>query len=338
MIGYYLKKLIRNILSLNKNRLISFLLILFLLHYPPGIVNPKERTADTRIVILMDGNIPEYNECVSGFEETLRNAGVKYEIILKEVFDRELSSQDLNLISGIIRSNPDLIFTVGRRSILSILEIDDIPVIFSMVLNTDFLNSEPDNREKHKNKTGVTLRVPADDQIRLCKRIVPGLKQIGVLYTPSENKDYIEEAKQAGKRFNVELIDADIKSTREVTRTLENIIEFIDVYWLLTDNSVLQTKAIEYIIKETYNNNIPVMAPSERFVDAGAAFSIRADYFAVGIQSGEMLLKLMDSAPISDISIEPPGQFKIFINKQIVDDIGLKIPEEILKNAVLISK
>lgn len=80
------------------------------------------------------------------------------------------------------------------------------------------------------------------------------------------------------------------------------------------------------------------MAPSERYVYASAAFSIRADYSAVGSQTGKMLLKLIANTPVSDISIEPPGQFKIFINKQIVDDIGLKIPEEILKNAVLISK
>lgn len=337
--GINLKKLIRNILSLNNNRLISFLLILFLLHYPPGIVNPKERTADTRIVILKDNNafaFPAYSECISGFEETLKNAGIKHEIILNEDVDSEIPNPDL--INRIKRSDPDLIFTMGSWSINSILEIDDIPVIFSMVLDTGFLGSEQDKREKHKNKTGVTLRVPADDQIRLCKRIVPGLKSIGVIYTKSENEEYIEEAKQAGENFDIELIAADIKSTREVTRTLENIIGFIDVYWLLTDNSVLQPKAFEYIIKETYNNNIPVMAPSERYVYASAAFSIRADYSAVGSQTGKMLLKLIANTPVSDISIEPPGQFKIFINKQIVDDIGLKIPEEILNNAVLISK
>ena len=308
-------------------QLICFLTSL-LLHCTLICAQERDTSNPVKIVTLMSSDYQEFREALAGFKNALNKADIKYEISLIT----NISNNGFNpkVIDKIRESEPDLILTLGTKALTNVNNyIKDIPIVFSMVLKSYFTQSIDTFVKNNANVTGVTLSIPVIQKFSIFKEIIPDLKTIGVIYSPDENSELINEAKSAAKRLNLDLVAANVSSERDVPKALNNLTRIVDVIWMILDNAVNSDYSREYIILEGFRNDIPVMGPSENYVGAGALCAVRANYRNVGFQSGKMAVKILNGSKPSEVPYEDPKLSVIYINERIAAGIGLKITNQI---------
>ena len=315
-----------------------FFLLSLSLDYDLISAQQRNVSKNVKIVALMSTAYDEYKEALEealeGFKEALTEANIKFEInLISNVGDNDFNPETVNEIQTI---KPDLILSLGSKAFYNIsLHMNDVPVVFSMVLNPNFNNL---NNSYNKNITGITLSIPVITQFSIFKEIMPNLQTIGVIYSPEENSELIKEAQEAAEQLNLDLVAADVTNEREVPKTLNNLIRLVDIIWMIVDRAVNSFESRKHIILEGFRNDIPVMGLSEYYVQAGAAFAVSADYKNVGVQSGNMAIKILNGDKPSQLPYEYPEKVVLYINERVTDGIGLKVPEKILKEAIIISK
>jgi len=124
-----------------------------------------------------------------------------------------------------------------------------------------------------------------------------------------------------------------VSSDREVTEALKKLAGKIDALWMIPDPSNISPQGAEAILLFGLENKVPILAPSEKFVKNGALLSVAADYLAVGEQTGKLANAIVRGTPASGLPVEQPQKFSLSINLKVARQIGLDIPEDVLKQA-----
>jgi putative ABC transport system substrate-binding protein len=187
---------------------LSGFFLLSLLALPPAI-------AATEVVILKSSDIAAYNQAVAGFKAALPHTITLVEYDLQGDLDK-----GRKLARKIRASDPALVFAVGLKAAKAAqLEIVDIPILYSMVLDpAKYGLSTP-------NMTGVLLEVPMDRQLASIKSLLPHVQHIGTLYDPAKTAAAIEDAFKLLRRSNtVELNAIAVSSEKEVPAALGKLL------------------------------------------------------------------------------------------------------------------
>lgn len=288
--------------------------------------------AQTISVIISEvKSMEQYNNSLSGFKEELKDnysAGVSYQILNLN----EISEDDA--VNKIWQSNPKLILAVGTQAaILAKENLNNIPIVFSTVLNPVDNGLINEIHRPEKNLTGVTLNIDIEDQFRVLKKIIPGLKTIGMLYDERKLEGLKEKAEEAAHQFGLTLIAKPISSPSDVPAALKNIIKEADCLWATVDKLVYNNQAAETIILTLLQNKFPFMAFSASYVKAGALVALECDYRDIGRQAGEIAIKVLIGQKPESIAVASPRKTRLVINKRTADIIRVNIPNSLLEDA-----
>ncbi|HVG01572.1 MAG TPA: ABC transporter substrate binding protein, partial [Nitrospira sp.] len=192
----------------------------------------------TEIVILKSSDIAAYNQALAGFKAALPSGVVLSEYDLQG--DQEKGRKLARKIRG---SDPALVFAIGLKAAKSAqLEIVDIPVVYSMVLDPAKYGLNTPNM------TGILLEVPVERQLGTIRSMLPNVKQIGTLYDPSKTAPLIEESKRWLKQNGMGLILAPVSNERDVPRALRALLPSVDALWLVPDSTVLTDESLRFIL------------------------------------------------------------------------------------------
>lgn len=254
---------------------------------------------------------PNYNEVLDGIKSSIKGRITEYYM----EGDLNQGKAILNqAIKGAQKS--DLIIAIGKLAAeLCKDEVDDIPVVFTMVSNPFKLGLN-----NKKNMTGVSVGVPVKTQMQTFKSVVPNIKRVGVIYDPSNTGDMIAEASITAP---FQLVTAKVDSSTEIERALRAFSEGIDAYWLLPDSTVASHLGADVILKYTIENKIPLFVPLTVFVKSGALVSLTPDFVAVGKQTSAMANEIMRGKSASFLSVRPPEKFKVTLNSKTAKQIGV---------------
>ncbi|MFC1729958.1 ABC transporter substrate-binding protein [candidate division KSB1 bacterium] len=300
-------------------------LLFYLFSVTGGWAQQRTGTEEYRIVAVMTADYPEYREAYEGFIEELRTRGIGYTVELIESIGN--NDIDENFVRRVRENNTDLILAIGTRAADSISKrISDIPIVFAMVMNPHFDTSDD---LSYRNVTGVRFSIPVETQFQVYKEIIPGLTNIGVIYTPEENEDVVSEAEQAARNLDLNLVKGNVNSEREVPQTVQNFIRVVDIIWKIVDSAVSGRETTEHIVLEGFRNNIPIVGLGENIVRAGAALAVSADFRMVGMQSGVLAEKILQGTSPAALEIEYPREYILYVNARIANGIGLRIPDSL---------
>ncbi len=78
------------------------------------------------------------------------------------------------------------------------------------------------------------------------------------------------------------------------------------------------------------------MGLSPAFVKAGALMALAVDYQEVGVQCGEQAVRILLGDHPSSLPITIPQAVTMYLNLKTAEIIGLKIPPDRVKGAVVI--
>lgn len=287
------------------------------------------------VVIVKSREAEPYDLAVRSMRRILRDKGIDAQI--QEYLVPEDSQGKEDRISDLRKKNPQLLVTLGSAATEKVSKtIKDAPVLFCMVLNplaSGFIRSM---NTSGNNLTGASLDIPTHIQFDALRSIVPNLKRIGVIYNPQETEKVVEQARKVAREMGLELFAVPIASEDKVPEALRAMERGVDALWSVADSTTFTSASMEPIFLYTLRNKLPFMGLSPAFVKAGALLALAIDYQEVGAQCGGLAAKLLAGESPSSLPITTPQKTVLHINLKTAETIGLKIPPERLKGAVVL--
>ncbi|PWA09062.1 BMP family ABC transporter substrate-binding protein [Pueribacillus theae] len=237
-----------------------------------------------------------------------------------------------SIAQNLVGDKVDLIFANATPSAIAALnETKDIPIVFTSV--TDPVGSKlVESMEKPGgNVTGTSDTHP--DAIPNTVKFIDeqmDAKTIGLIFNAGEQNSQvqIDAVKEAVKGTDLKTVEATVSTSAEVKQAAESLIGRADVFYVITDNTVVS--AIETVVQVASDNDIPLFVGEHDSVEAGGFAAYGTSYYDLGYQTGKMAIQILKGEKTPDqIPAEyPSGDLDLLINKKAAEDMGVKLKPE----------
>ncbi|WP_051273304.1 ABC transporter substrate-binding protein [Desulfotruncus alcoholivorax] len=256
-------------------------------------------------------------------------------------FDIQNSQGDPNLAKTIadkfVADKVDAIFSITTPSSQAAAQATKgtgIPVVFIAVsdaVGAGLIKSL--DQPTGTNITGVYSADPVEQQMDLVMEMVPGLKQVGLIYNAGEANSVsnINRAKQYLESKGLKVVEAPVASSNEVQTAAQSLVGRVQAVFVPQDNTVIS--ALEALLKVLQDNKIPLFTGDTESVKRGAVATIGNDEYDCGRQGATMLARVLKGEKPGEIKPEEIRKRTLMINKSAAAKIGLQIPEAVLKRA-----
>ena len=288
------------------------------------------------VQIVQHGSLDEANR---GFVDGLKKRGYDES---KVEFDQENAQGDQSNLKTIISrfkgEKMNLICAIATPAAQAAAnEIRDVPIVGTAI--TDYVSAKlvQNNEKPGGNLTGVSDLAPMENQMEMGLALVPQAKTIGLIYCSSEVNSEIQAnmMKDYCSKHGLVVEERTVNNVNDIQQVAESLVGKVDFIYVPTDNTL--ASSIPTLMKVTDANKIPVIVGADLMAKDGALAALSVDYYKLGLQTGELAADILDgkvkpeSAPI-----QHQKEFTIVINKQDAEILGIKIPDEIAKNAQMV--
>lgn len=228
----------------------------------------------------------------------------------------------------------DLIIAIATPSAQAALgETKEIPIVFSAC--TDPLGSGlVSSMEKPgQNITGTSDAVSAEKIMQLALRITPDIKTIGALYTSSETNSIavINNLKEYAKKNGMTVVEATVTNSSEVQQATSALAGKADAIFSPIDNTV--ASAMPIVAQVANKAKIPVYVGADSMVKDGGLATYGINYEVLGQETANMAAEILKGKKPGDIPVKSMSDMNIYLNKDTANAIGVKIPDDVMKEA-----
>ena len=286
-----------------------------------ALLIPGMAEAGREILVVQSLQIPPYEGVVKGFKS-----------VCHAKIDRLVISElrGIDVKEKIKDTKPHLIVAIGRDALLKVKGINNIPVVYLMVLNPQKILSG------EKNITGVSMHIPQEKQLGILLKALPGIKNVGLIYAPDETHHLVKKAREASQKMGVKLIANEAHSSGDVFSLIADMKGKIDAFWMIPDLTVITPETTEFMVLFSLDNKTPILTFSEKYVKLGAMMSIGVDLFDLGRQAGEKANTILLGNDFTNVREIEPKKAIMSISLKIAKKLELNIDEEIISKAKII--
>ena len=185
--------------------------------------------------------------------------------------------------------------------------------------------------------TGVTYFIPYEKRFEIIKGLFPNTKRIGLLLekghasTPIEQQGTREQCDRLGITYN-EVVASNLNELLDGTRRLAGSVDLfiISSTRLVMDNIV-------NLLPILNPAKIPTFSFAEEPVKAGAVAGVAADDAKLGRFLAESVVDVVvKGKPVAQVPVKTDPDPRITINEPMMNSLGLKFPDAMLKKAELV--
>jgi putative ABC transport system substrate-binding protein len=260
---------------------------------------------------------------LKGIRQTLDGSGLPLKIESVVIGSAEEYRDTLR--AQIERFKPDVLVTIGSRvSKLAGYLNTNVPIVFASVLNPVTSGLVQSLHSPGGLITGASLDIDVKLQLERFKKLVPSVKRLGVLFT-QRTQDQVELARSVAASLSIEVVPYEVTSPKDVPLGLDSIARSCHGIWAVPDELIYTPQSVKHIILESFRNRIPVMGFSPSFVQSGALFALIVDQKFVGVQAGELAVKILKGASPSGLPVTSPEAPYLYINRNTAEKLGLSI-------------
>jgi putative ABC transport system substrate-binding protein len=209
----------------------------------------------------------------------------------------------------------------------------DIPVVFTAVTDPVGAKLVADAKHPGGNVTGMSDLSPIGKHLDLVKEIVPGVKQLGVIYNPGEANSLtlLELLKAEAPARGIEIEEAPAPKSSDVLPAAQSLVGQVEAIYVPTDNTVVT--ALEAIVQVGQQNKLPVIAGDTDSVTRGAIAALGFNYADVGLQTGRIVARVLKGESPGDIPVEGVEITELVVNPAAADSMGVKLSEALVARA-----
>lgn len=228
----------------------------------------------------------------------------------------------------------DLIIAIATPSAQAVIsETKTIPVIFSAATDPVGSGLVKDLNNPGGNVTGTSDRVSADKIMELAKRITPNIKTVGALYNSSETNSVsvINNLKEYAQKNNLTVVSATVTNSSEVQQAVNSLVGKVDAIFSPIDNTI--ASAMPLVAQTANKAKIPVYVGADSMVKDGGLATYGINYTVLGKETADMAADVLKGKKAGEIPVKMMTDMDIYVNQGTANAIGIKLPEDILKQA-----
>lgn len=260
------------------------------------------------LLILQSSRAPAYDELLKGVR-SVRKFSERL-IVLADYAEVDLQR--------IVREErPQVILALGESAFEVARRIHHLPVVVLMAHG--FRAQMPG----YPTITGVEVMPPAEQYLAMFQAMKT--KRVGVISNPARSGHLVRRAQQTASRYGVELAVREVASPREVSGQLAALGDTVDALWLLPDTTAVARETVDAYFRFSMSRQVPVVAFSGAYLQAGAAVTIEADRHDTGRRGGEMAAALLDGEDISCCPSTQPRKTNVGSNPVVLRRFGITL-------------
>ena len=276
---------------------------------------------------------PTLNDVRRGFTSALEENGL---------FDKANVRLDLRNAKGsipeaqkiareLVADEVDMIIVFSSPCLQAVLHATrTIPIVFSSVANPVLAGVD----DHLSNVTGISSRGPIKECLLFIKEVLPEVKTIGTLWTPSEvnSEYYLELVKKGAEELNMEVKAVSIASANEIFLSAQVLInDKVDAIYQISDNTINAT--FEVMGRVAEENAIPLFGGFPPHTKNGACAAMGWDFYAMGYKAGQIALQVKNGKSPNDIPIQYMTEIKLHLNLEAARKQGIVFARDIIERA-----
>lgn len=299
--------------------------------------NQSSKPAGTvKVGVMQITSHPVFDLINEGIKEGFANAGyVEGEDV---VFDFQNAQGDNSANAAIAQkfanSDYNIFMPLGTASSQAVVNlIKDRPVVFGAVTDPVSAGLVPSNENPGANVTGTSDITLYKEHLELLKRLVPGVKNLGIVYNPGEAnaKFGLEQTQKYANEMGITLITAPANNSGEVLGAARSIANKVDAFYMLPDNTVISGQ--EALIKVALDTKKPLISIDQSGVEKGALATLGTNYKEVGVRTAEIAIRVLEGKNPGTIPVLGVTDADVFVNTTTAEAIGIEIPADLLSQA-----
>lgn len=246
-----------------------------------------------------------------------------------------------NIIDKFISNKVDIIVPVSTPCTqAAVNKVKDIPVVFATVANPFIVGAGKSDTDHLPNVTGVYGWTPMGKTLEILRKVFPGKITIGTIWDPSHANSVfqINLLKAAVKAHDgVTLVGTTIANSSEIYQAAVSLaVKGIDTFILPPDNTVYS--AFDSVVKAAKAKKIPIMLNDTARLADGALLTYGHDFTISGIQAAHLVDRVLKGENPGKIPFERYKKTVLGLNEKTADELGIKIPSEIMSRVTRIVK
>lgn len=280
------------------------------------------------------------NQIVENLEQELDAKGQELGVTFNYQ-DYEFNGQGdgttLNQIaSELISDDVDLIVAVATTTaqiMQAAAEGKNIPIVFSAVSDPVGAKLVDSLDAPGSNITGTSDALDTEDIMNLILAQNPDTKKVGLLYSKSEDasEQPVADAKKILEEKGIEAVEKTGTTQDEISTAADALIaEGVDAVFTPTDNTVMTAELAIY--EKFAEAGIPHYAGADSFARNGAFCGYGVDYKALGIQTADMVAKILaEGADPATTPVETSDSNIATVNTETAAALGYDM-DQVKKN------
>ncbi|MBA2306513.1 ABC transporter substrate-binding protein [Candidatus Dependentiae bacterium] len=286
------------------------------------------------IGILQTATHPALDDAKKGFMDVLQEKmGADVSFVVR---NGEGSSTQMHAIAEHFRARPeiDAVYAIATPAVQAMTSVEKVkPIIIAAVTDPQQLGILTPTT----NVCGTSDMIDVEQEIESMKLLLPTVKTVSVLYSPSEINATIvaEKMKELLSKKGMTPRLVPITTQADVVSAVSSALTKSDALLAPTDNLI--ASAITIIVDLARKAGKPLIVSDNKLVAHGALMAQGVNYYESGKESGRIAYQVLAQKKHPyEIPIAYGASKDIVINKQTLRELGLTLPPALLQSSTLI--
>lgn len=282
---------------------------------------------------------PAADAAFTGFRAGMAELGYIEGARIRYVYDgatNDLASLD-DAAAKLLNANPDLLLSLSTPATHAALRAATrrgIPVLFAPTSNPEASGIVESLRRPGGLATGIAFGPQEARRLEWLVRLAPDIRRILVPYNSRDPSPALAVAGlgEPARKLEVELILRPVETAEEMAALAARLPDGVDAVFIPAD--ALAASQIGKFAATAQAQRLPLSAPMRAGVEQGALVSYGFDLEQAGRQAARLADQILSGIAPAELPVELP-EFRLSINIATADNIGLSIPDDILRQARL---
>lgn len=277
--------------------------------------------------VIQFGSHPSLDNCYAGVAEALAARGNGVAIDLQNGnFDAATCD---SIAKNMVSRGYDLIVAIATPAALSAYSAaanTDIPVVFCAVSDPVAAGLVDSAEQPGGNCTGTSDVLDLSAQLKLIQTVQPDAHKIGVLYTTSEANSIsqLAQLKTLADAAGLTVVATGVQGAADIPQAAAGLCPQVDCLMNFTDNNVVNNLAI--VLEQANAAGIPIYGSEEEQVRNGCLACVGIDYVALGRETGEMALSILDGADAATMPVRKITDATPIFNSDVLAAFSMALP------------
>ncbi len=207
-------------------------------------------------------------------------------------------------------------------------------VVFTYIYDPYRIGAARSPTQHPPNITGVACFPPIEKMLDLIHEMVPGRRQVGVVWNSSEanSESVLDKARPYAKQLGLTLIEATVSSSAEVLEASRSLVQRGAEVFLNPGDNTLNV-SYDSFAQVAADNRIPVFSIDPDFIERNTLAALGPSYYRTGYEGGEVLAEVLKGKSTADIPIGQTQATELLLNREVAQRLGIELSPALLRRA-----